>query len=410
MYSLLFSLLVTSLASAATLTLKDSFQAARLNMESIKRADQSIEQREQQKSRATATLLPTISGFATYTRIDPPQTTGLSAFTLKKQYSVGLRMVQPLIRGGVLGALDLAKENILLAEFQKDATELNLYQLVIYAYYTLKMYQTDVKNLQQFLEFSKERVSEVRSRAKIGRSRRGELVEAEAQFYNAEAQYQQGLIDLERAGKNFEFLTRLQPEEVPELSAIPKVEGPLEVYLSKLKARPDIMAAQQQVKSAGYQIDIAKGGHYPSLDFIGNYYIDRTGVLATSEWDAGILLSIPFYQGGAVLAATREAVASKRILELTSYETIRTAERELSILYQNYLQVQLQLAALEKALHKSEEVYKLNKKDYQYGLVTNLDVLQTLSFYIQTKRSYDNLYAMAHMSYKNLEAATGVLP
>lgn len=103
-------------------------------------------------------------------------------------------------------------------------------------------------------------------------------------------------------------------------------------------------------------------------------------------------------------------MASKRISELTAFETIRSAERELSTLYQNYLQLQVQLDAYKQALSKSEEAYRLNKKDYQYGLVTNLDVLQTLNIYIQTKRSYDNLYAMAHMTYKNLEASTGVLP
>ena len=82
----------------------------------------------------------------------------------------------------------------------------------------------------------------------------------------------------------------------------------------------------------------------------------------------------------------------------------------MSVLYQNYAQIRSQLQWLEKALAKSEEAYKLNKKDYQFGLVTNLDVLQSLNSYIQTKRSYDSLYASAHMSYYNLEAATGVLP
>ncbi len=409
MYSVLFSLLIaSSLAQAATL--KESFQAARGNMESIKRAEQGVSQREEQKNRARAGLLPTISGFANYTRIDPPETSGLSAFTLKKQYSVGVRMIQPVIRGGVLGALDLANENILLAEFQKDATELNLYQLVINAYYNLKIAQSDVKNVEQLLSFSKERVSEIRNRTKIGRSRRGELMEAEAQLFTSEAQYQQGLMNLEQAEKNYEFLTRLEAQEVGPLSPVPKPDGSLEAYLAKLKTRPDIMAAQQSVKSASHQVEIAKGSHYPSVDFIGNYYIDRTGVLATSEWDAGVVVSVPFYQGGGVQAATREAVAERRILELTSHEALRTAERELSILYQNYLQLQTQLDSLEKALQKSEEAYRLNKKDYQYGLVTNLDVLQTLNIYIQTKRSFDNLYAMAHMTYKNLEAATGVLP
>lgn len=409
MYRFLFSLLIITTSTQAA-TLKESFEAARLNMESIKRAEQGIEQREEQKDRARGALLPTINGFASYTRIDPPAVSGLNAFTLTKQHSVGVRLTQPLIRGGVWSALNLAQDNILLARFQKDATDLNLYQLVINAYYNLKIIQTDVKNISKYLSYSKDRVAEIRGRTKIGRSRKGELVEAEAQFYIVEAQYKQGLIDLVRFEKNFEFLTGLKPQEISALDDVPSVNGSLETYLSKLKSRPDLLAAQQQVKAANQQIDIAKAGHYPNLDLVGNYYIDRTGVLATSEWDLGLVLSVPFYQGGSVLAATREAVATKRISELTAHETIRSAERDLSLAFQNYTQIKDQLKSQENALVKSEEAYKLNKKDYQYGLVTNLDVLQTLNVYIQNKRSYDTLYAMAHMTYKNLEAATGVLP
>ena len=408
MYSLLLLLLISFVANATTL--KESFEAARLNMESIKRADQGIVQREEQKGRAKAAILPTISGFANYTRIDPPAVTGLSAFTLQKQYSVGVRLTQPLIRGGVLGALNVANENILLAKFQKDATELNLYQLVIDAYYNLQILQTDLKNIVSYLALSKDRVAEIRARTKIGRSRKGELVEAEAQYFIVESEYQKRLIELTQIEKNFEFLTGMTPQEVQPLTEVPNINGSLEAYLSKLSSRPDILAAQQQVKAADYQVTVAKGGHYPNLDLVGNYYVDRTGVLATSEWDAGIVLSVPFYQGGSVLAATREAVALKRISELTARETVRTEERELSIVFQNFLQIQEQLKSQKNAMLKSEEAYKLNKKDYQFGLVPNLDVLQTLNVYIQNKRSYDTLYAMAHMTYKNLEAATGVLP
>ena len=408
MYCLSFILLLSTALQAVTL--KEAFVGARQNMESVKRAEQGILQREEQKTRARATLLPSVNGFANYTRIDPPAAKGFSAFTLTKQYSIGVRLVQPLIRGGVYGALQVANENILLAEFQKDSTDLNLYQLVINAFYNLKIAQNDVKNLENLLSFSRERANEIRNRTKIGRSRRGELVEGEAQLNTAEAQYQQGLIELTQIEKDFEFLTKLSPGDLPELGEIPKLAGDQEFYLSKLKARPDILAAQQQIKVANHQIDISKGGHYPSLDLVGNYYIDRTGILATSEWDAGIILSVPFYQGGGVQASVREAVATKRISELTAFETIRTAERQMSVLYQNYAQIRSQLQWLEKALAKSEEAYKLNKKDYQFGLVTNLDVLQSLNSYIQTKRSYDSLYASAHMSYYNLEAATGVLP
>lgn len=410
MYPLLFSLLLT-LTHAEAATLKESFQAAMKNMESIKRAEQGLVQREEQKERAKGSLLPLVNGFATYTRIDPPQAAGgPSPFLLTKQYSVGVRLTQPLLRGGLLGALDLANDNILLAKFQKEATTLNLYQLVINSYYNLKIAQTDVQNLKELMAFSKERVNEIRTRANIGRSRRGELVEAEAQWHSAESQLQQGLIQLEQIEQNYKFLTRLEPAVIPELSALPQIDGSIEAYQAKIRNRPDIMAQKQTVKAAEDQITIAKGSHYPSVDLIGNYYIDRTGVLATSEWDAGLQISVPFYQGGAVVAATREAIATKRIAELTTDETIRTAERELSILFQNYRQLQAQLGASKLAVSKSEEAYKLNKRDFSNGIVTNLDVLLSLNTFIQNKRSYDTLYAMAHMTYNNLEAATGVLP
>ncbi len=408
MYLLLVSLILILPSSAATL--KESYHAALRNMESIKRAEQNIEQSEQQKELAKGALHPLVNGFATYTRIDPPVAAGASPFLLTKQYSVGVRVTQPLIRGGLFSALNLANDNILLAEFQKDATELNLYQLVINAYYNLKIAQNDVQNLEKLLSYSKERVSEIRSRAKIGRSRRGGLVEAEAQLAASEAQYQQGLISLEQIEKNYQFLTQLKPEPIPELTAVPRVEGSVEAYLAKLKNRPDILAARQLAKAADHQVEIAKGAHYPSVDLIGNYYIDRTGVLATSEWDAGIVVSVPFYQGGTVVAATRQAVAARRISELTAHETVRVAERELSVVFQNYRQILVQLDAMKTAVSKSEEAYNLNKKDYKNGIVTNLDVLLSLNSFIQNKRSYDSLYAMAHMTYNNLEAATGVLP
>lgn len=403
-------LFLLTLSSVQAMTLKEAYDAARQNMESIKAAGSRIDASVEQKNQARAALLPTIAGVGNYTRIDPPDVSGIRALTLTKQYSAALRLTQPLIRGGVLGVYDLAKANILLGEFQKNATDLNLYQLVINAFYQLRISQVDVTNLKQLAEASRERVKEIRTRSAIGRSRRGELVEAEAQLHTAESQYQQGLINLQQAERNFEFLTNRKPPQIPELPQVPKLEGSLEYHLSKLTTRPDLQASQQAIQVANAQVEISKGGHYPQVDLVSNYYFDRTGILATSEWDAAVVVSVPLFQGGGVQAGVREAVANRRVAELSAQESRRVAERELAILYENYQQVQAQLAALKSALAKSEEAYRLNQKDYQFGLVTNLDVLQSLNVYFQTKRSYDSLIAMAHLTYKNLEASSGVLP
>ena len=410
-YRLALSLyLISSMAVAAPMTLKDSFEAARRNMETLKRADATISRNEETEDRAKATILPNVSGVGSYTRIDTPSASGSSPFLLTKQYSAALRLTQPILRGGSIAAYQMAKENVLLARFQKDASELNLYQLVIGAYYNLYIAQIDVENLKEFMKLTKERVKELRERTAIGRSRRGELVEAEAQEKSSESQLQQGLIALQQAELTFEFYTQMKPGEIPPMGNVPKLQMSSQEYLNKIKTRPDILAVNQQVKVADRQIEVSRGGHYPSLDLTSNYYFTRTGVLETSDWDVGLAVIVPLYQGGSVQAAVREAVQSKRIAELTSSETTRVAERDMMINYQNLNQLMIQLEAVKGAYTKAEEAYKLNKRDYQYGLVTNLDVLQSLNYFIESKRTYNTLSIMAHMNYKNLEALTGVLP
>jgi outer membrane protein len=409
-FLILILLLLSPLLTYGALDLKKAYEGALNNMETIHRASAVISQSEEQKRQARALVLPTLSGIGSYTKIDPPSNGGPSPFLLTRQHVAALRLTQPLLRGGSLAAYQLAKENVLLARFQKDATELNLYQLVINAYYSLSESQSDVRNVKELLNLSLERVQEIRKRVSIGRSRRGELLEVEAQQHIARAQYQEALMRLQEREKSFEFLTSISPEVISLENKIPEVRGNLEDYLNKIRTRPDILALYQEEKVAQKQIEIARGGHFPQVDFISNYYIDRTGILSTSEWDLGVQVSLPLFQGGVVQSSVREALQGKRIVELRSLETERSAQRDIQIHHQNLLQLQEQLKSVKEALIKSQEAYKLSLKDYQFGLVTNLDVLRSMNVYIDTKRSYDGLISVGHLNYKNLEALTGSIP
>lgn len=396
---------------AASLTLKESFEAARLNMETLKRSSAQIKQALERKNQARAGLLPTISAVGNETRIDAPEQSGVNrAFVLTRQYSAGLRLQQPLLRGGVFSGLQSRNEEILLAQFQKNATEITLYQLVISAYFNLQNARLDLQNLAELLKFSKEREKEMASFTKVGRSRKTELVQAQTQTLTSQTQYRQGEMALQEAEQTFEFYTGLPAQDLAPLSLIPKELPDISIYNEKLKQRPDILARLQDIKVADKRVEVSKGGHFPNVDLISNYYFDRTGVLQTSEWDVAVVVNIPLFQGGSVAALVRESTETKRIAELNSYETIRAAKRDLAILYQNYHQMQEQLETMKQAMEKSKEAYQLNMKDYRFGQVTNLEVLQSLNLFIQTKRSYNDLITSTHLTYMNLEASIGVLP
>lgn len=405
-------LLVLTAPLYGATTLKDAFQAATMNMESIKRANSEIIQAKERKIQTRAAILPTISGVGHETRIDAPERSGVSnAFTLTRQYSAGLRLQQPLIRGGLFAGYQARNEEVLLTKFQKDATVLNLYELVIASYFNVHRAELDLKNLKELLKYSQERVRELRGFAKVGRSRRGDLVQAEAQELMAKTQVSEGERSLQEARAQLDFLTR--GEVKPPLADLPLLPKDLEsitAYLQKMGQRPDLLARTQEVRVAEKSVEVSKGAHYPNVDLVSNYYFDRTGILQTSEWDIAVQVNLPLFQGGGPSAAVRESVENKRVAILNNEESVRSAKRDLMILYQNYHQMQKQLASLSEAVKKTQEAYQLNQRDYRYGQITNLDVLQTMNLYIETKRSYNDLLVLTHQTYKNLERATGVLP
>lgn len=396
--------------TASAATLKEAFDAAKMNMETIKRADARVEQAKERKSQARAGILPTINLMGNVTRIDPPHSAGNSPFLLTRQYSTAIRLQQPIIRGGVIGAYQFAQEDILLSQFQKDANVLTLYQLVINSYYNLCMAQMDVANLNELLKLSSDRVKELKNRTQLGKTRKGELAQAETQLLTSQTQLQQGQIALKQAEESYAFYTLLPVEKLPNLGSLPLDLNSLGDYRNKVRTRPDIMASMQQIKLADRQISISKGAHYPSLDIVGNYYLNRTGVLSSSKWDAALVFTVPLFQGGGVSADVEESVQRKREAELTTHETVRAAERDVQILFSNYQTIIQQLNVAKDALKKAEEAYKLNNQDYRNGLATNLEVLQSLNIFIESKRTFNNLLAVGHMTFKNIEAQVGVLP
>lgn len=405
-------LILLTPAAQAAVTLKDAFEAARTNMETLKRSGAEVRQAIERKNQARGSLLPTITGVGNETRIDRPKARAgaTSAFTLTRQYSAALRLQQPLLRGGLFAGLSVRNEEILLAEFQKNANEITLYQLVIQSYFNLLYAQNDQKNIAELLQYSQDRVKELRSFTAVGRSRRAELVQAETQLLTAQTQVRSSELNIAEAQEMFTFYTGLTDYNLAPMGLLPKELPALPSSLEKLSKRPDLMAQEQSVKVAEQTVEVAKGGHYPSVDLVSNYYFDRTGILQTSEWDVAVVVSVPIFQGGTVHSQVKQAVEGKRIAELNNDELKRAARRDLSIQYQNFLAMQSQLTTIREALHKSEEAYKLNLKDYRNGLVTNLEVLQSLNLFIETKRTYDNLITQSHQTYKSIEASTGVLP
>jgi outer membrane protein len=394
-----------SLNLFAAIDLNTAIEKSKLNMETLERSNQVISASESRKDRAIGTLAPQVHLNGSYTELDPPPGSGSSPFLRTTQYSSALNLQQPILRGGSLSAYQVANEDLHLRIFQKENDQLLLSLNVIQSYFQLIQSKKDLEHLLELEKFSQDRVREISTRAKVGKSRQGELYQAQTQLAQVEASVQEGKQNLKTSELRFKFLTGVD-DDVIEKKSLPEIKEQKE-YLESLTERPDSKIANQQVILADKQVSLARGGHFPNLDLSGNYFFTRTGVLQNSKWDVGLNLRFPIFQGGTVNSSLNEALANKRTAELSRREQNRNIEREVTQLYEQLVQGKNQALKLEDAVLKAQKTYQLNLADYRYGLVSNLEVLQSLNLFIETKRQYDRVFNSVWVTYSQLEMMKG---
>ena len=124
------------------------------------------------------------------------------------------------------------------------------------------------------------------------------------------------------------FLTGVPPD-APLLDNENKTSpATLDDALSRAGKRPDLMATVEALNQADLEIRYEKGGYYPSLSFLGNYYTERVGFLSDVRWDATFTLTVPLFEGGSTNAQVRQARAQEIIEQLTLARQKRDIERQ----------------------------------------------------------------------------------
>ena len=190
-----------------------------------------------------------------------------------------------------------------------------------------------------------------------------------------------------------------------DTEAIPADPGALDSYLSRVALRPDVKAAQRRQTAAQENISVARGAHLPSLDLNANRYLERTGSLENVDWDVQLALTVPIYSGGSVQSRVREAQSQKDQAELATTRARRLADQEIRSFYQTVVLDRSRLDALEKATDAAKSNYETQRRDYRLGLVTNLDVLQALSTYLENQQALDRVRYNVKLNYLRLQAA-----
>jgi multidrug efflux system outer membrane protein len=162
--------------------------------------------------------------------------------------------------------------------------------------------------------------------------------------------------------------------------AIP-LDVPAGLPSALLERRPDVLAAAANVRSANAQIGIAKAAYFPQIGlttFFGKLSTPLADLSSgnTNAWSVGTGISGPIFQGGALKARRRQAVANWEEARAHYMQTALNAFKDVSdalISREKYDGVR---AELIRAVQSNEQAVRLARTRYVEGLSNYNEVLE----------------------------------
>lgn len=333
-----------------------------------------------------ADLLPTLAGQAGMDRARVPGDLNLTGRPLLgNQYQVGLGVASWEIDfwGRVRSLRDAALENYLATEAAQHAVTLGLIAQVANSYFTLcelderlALARQSSTSRQESLRIFTRRV-EVGSASRLGLTQMQTLLtQAQAlvaQLELARAQQANALVLLAGAGVALDPAAhRLDTQNLPPLrTGLPS---------DLLTRRPDIIAAEHQLRAAHAQIGAARAAFFPRIALtgsLGTASAELGGLFdsGSAAWTFSPSISVPIFSGGR-LRSNLTLAEVRRDLAVVNYEkTIQAAFRDVSdaLAAQQWLERQRSIA--EEALAVQTERARLSQLRYDHGASTFLDVL-----------------------------------
>ena len=112
------------------------------------------------------------------------------------------------------------------------------------------------------------------------------------------------------------------------------------------------------------------------------------------------------FPGGIIRSKYNEQLSNLRVSEEKLSQIIREVTTEISKLYQSATSSVKQVTAYKDAYLKAEKSYSMQLKDYKFGLVNNLDVLQAMTSMLDVQRNFDRAIIQTKLNKTLLEIAS----
>ena len=397
---------------ARSLTLADCYAKVLKQSEVLLQQEERILQFQQRTRQAMSAILPDVDFVFTEFWQDTTGTSsdsGVGSTLVRGERPEAKIRVRQRLFGGFreFNAVEGLKSERKRQEYILKRAKINIYQDLANVFYLVFQLEKDLENTRNILNLSRVRIRDLRSRVRLGKSRRSEVLSAESQLATLQGQKESLLGQMRLAREALSLLVGEDMQGVLLMDQIPPVKTiePLDGFIGKSSSRSDLLALNQDLETKKRTLKVARGELYPTVSLAGNYYLKRVGFQEPIDWDLELSLTVPLFKGGSNLAGIKIRASEYREAELEYRRAKRNIE---SFVRTSHIQLQTalaQLAAYEMAFKRAERSYRLQVEEYRYGLVNNLEVLQALNTLQEAKKNLDHTLVEAKLNYLALRVA-----
>lgn len=297
-----------------------------------------------------------------------------------------LSVRQPIYRPYLTAQLRQAQAQVEDAEATLERDEQSLVIRVGEAYFEALLTSDQLALVLAQKETYTTQVDAARRGFSAGTGTRTDVDEAQARLDMTTAQELEARQNVEFTRRRIEVLTgqndaALATLDVDRFTPMAPVPNSVDAWIERAeRSSPELQSLRAQLEAAYQEIEKTRAGHLPTLDAVAQWARSSSDNVTSvnSRYDnktIGLQLSVPLYAGGYVSSTVRQAVATqervREMLEATRRDLGVRVHRE----FRGMTEGVARIKALEQAVYSAEQAMLSNRKSFEAGSRTTLDVL-----------------------------------
>jgi outer membrane protein TolC len=432
-------LLCTSAIAAPPLPLDEAKALAKKNSPTLQIAKENLYQAELIIDKAWVMVKPQINAAGTYTHYNTEMSLMFPDFTsigfdeetcgpgwdpaelfcftrfeervIQKQDSFGLvaTISQPIFLAQSISTIKNAYNSYDLAQINTENAEEYLLHSVEVAYYGALATRKFLEIAKQAVAIREEHLKVARAKFEVGETAKITVLRAEIDVNQSEQDVKRAEHSLALAKEairllighyqDFSLVTPAPPRRPAET---------LEAYIQKAMAqRRDLTSAKLELSIAEQLKNDAWYRFLPQLVATGMYRLsDVKGFTDRyDQWQVGVTLSVPIYDGGLRYAYLKEAKSKIREATIKIEETQQAIASEIRQLWLKMEMAEANLIKARRSVELAKEQVELAMASFEAGTSTNLEVLDANSIQFISEVGETQEELNLHLSILKLDKA-----